>query len=205
MTNLAADLWFFSKVSISFCLKGTQTAEEYSKDDLTREKYAVSLSLGGHAFRFLQRKPWLEFALLVILLMWPSHSRVSLRQTPRYGVDETFASVLPLRVYSSSKFLNLGLDTLRTEHFEGLKHIPHRSAQSRNADRSLCKFSWSARYRRQSSAKRRTCEETVEGRSLVYVKKSSCRSENSNLGHTGPHVSWFWSAAIDYYFLGSIF
>ena len=39
------------------------------------------------------------FALLVVLSMWVSHSRVSVRQTPRYGVDETFASVSPLRVY----------------------------------------------------------------------------------------------------------
>ena len=32
----------------------------------------------------------MEFALLVFLLMWASHSRVSLglRQTPRYGVDD---------------------------------------------------------------------------------------------------------------------
>ena len=94
------------------------------------------------------------------------------RQTPRYGVDETFISVSLLRVYSNSRFFYFGLDTLRTEHFEGLKHIPHRSAQSCNADRSLCSCSWSARhfigrYRRQSSAKRRTCEETVEGRSLI--------------------------------------
>ena len=103
-------------------LKGSQTAEEYSKDDLTREKKAVSLSLGGHAFRFLRRKPRVEFALLVISLMWASHSRVSLRQTPRYGVDETFASVSPLRVYSNSRFIYFGLGTLRTEHFEGLKH-----------------------------------------------------------------------------------
>ena len=66
----------------------------------------------------------MEFALLVILLMWASHSRVSLRQTPRYGVYETFSSVSPLRVYSNSRFLDFGLDTLRTEHFEGLKHIP---------------------------------------------------------------------------------
>ena len=42
----------------------------------------------------------MEFALLVILLMWASYSRVSLRQTPIYGVDETLASVSPLRVYS---------------------------------------------------------------------------------------------------------
>ena len=34
---------------------------------------AVSLSLGGHAFRFLRRKPRVEFALLVILLSWLSH------------------------------------------------------------------------------------------------------------------------------------
>ena len=122
-------------------------------------------------FRFLRRKPRVEFALLVILLMWASHSWVSLRQTPRYGVDETFTNVSPFRVYWNSRFFDFGLDTLRTEHFEGLKHIPHRSAQSCNADRSLCSFSWSARhfigrYRRQSSAKRRTCDETERERLL---------------------------------------
>ena len=31
---------------MSFCRKGSQAAEEYSKDDLTREKGAVSLNLG---------------------------------------------------------------------------------------------------------------------------------------------------------------
>ena len=65
----------------------------------------------------------MEFALLVILLMWASHFRVSLRQTSRYGVDETLASVSPLRVYSNSRLFKF-LDTLRTEHFEELKHIP---------------------------------------------------------------------------------
>ena len=35
---------------MSFRQKGSQTAEEYSKDDLTREKLAVSLYLGGQAF-----------------------------------------------------------------------------------------------------------------------------------------------------------
>ena len=49
-----------------------------------------------------RRKPRgrVEFALLVILLMWASHSRVSLRQTPRYGVDETVSGrlgLLPVR------------------------------------------------------------------------------------------------------------
>ena len=65
-----------------------------------------------------------EFALLVILFTWASHSRVSLRQTPWYGVDETFSSVLPFSVYWNSSFFYFGLDTLRAEHFEGLKHIP---------------------------------------------------------------------------------
>ena len=36
--------------------------------------------------------------------MWASHSRVSLRQTPRYGVDETFSNVSPFRVYWNSRF-----------------------------------------------------------------------------------------------------
>ena len=84
----------------------------------------------------------------------------------RYGVDETFSNVSPFRVYWNTRFFYFSLETLRTEHFEGLKHIPHRSAQSCNAYRSLCSLSWSARhfigrYRRQSSAKRRTCDETV--------------------------------------------
>ena len=38
-----------------FCPKGSQTAAEYSKDDMTREKWAVSLNLGGHAFKFLRK------------------------------------------------------------------------------------------------------------------------------------------------------
>ena len=114
--------------------------------------------------------------------MWASHSRDSLRQTTIYGVDKTFTSVSPLRVYSNSSFFYFGLDTLRTEHFEGLKHIPHRSAQSCNAERFLCSCSWSARhfigrYRRQSSAKRRTCEETVEGRSLYRSKRVGVREQ----------------------------
>ena len=36
--------------------------------------------------------------------MWALHSRVSLRQTPRYDVDETFASVSSLGVYWYSSF-----------------------------------------------------------------------------------------------------
>ena len=82
---------------------------------------------------FVKRKPRVEFALLIILSMWASHSRVSLRQTPRYDVDETLASdsnVSPLRVYWSTSFIDFGLDTLRTKHFERLKHITHRSAHN---------------------------------------------------------------------------
>ena len=128
---------------MSFCLKGSQTAEEYSKDDQTREIGSLTnLGGGGHAFKFLRRKPRVEFALLVISLMWASHSRVSLRQiTLRYGVDEIFSNVSPFRVYWNSRFFYFGLDTLRIEHFDGLKHIPHRSAQSCNTNRSLFSFS----------------------------------------------------------------
>ena len=67
----------------------------------------------------------MEFALLLILLIWASNSRVSQWQTPRYGVDETFGSVLPSGCTEIPDFFYFGLDTLRTEHFEGLKHIPH--------------------------------------------------------------------------------
>ena len=42
VTNLAADLRMFSNLSIYFCLKGSQTVEEYSNDDLTKEKYRQS-------------------------------------------------------------------------------------------------------------------------------------------------------------------
>ena len=62
----------------------------------------------------------MEFALLVILLMWASHSRVSLRQTPRYDVDETFASVSSLRVifqfFFISAFMNIALRRFLHNH-----------------------------------------------------------------------------------------
>ena len=52
----------------------------------------------------------MEFALpvnFVNLFMWASYSRVFLKQTPRYGVEKTFSSVLPsrLRVYWAGNIL----------------------------------------------------------------------------------------------------
>ena len=41
----------------------------YSRKDLTREKYAVSLSFSGQPFRLRLRKDNLEFALDVIIII----------------------------------------------------------------------------------------------------------------------------------------
>ena len=80
------------------------------------------------------------------------------------------------------QFFYFALDTLRTEHFEGLKHISssQRSAQSCNADRSHTAIAsdpldinFIGRYRRQSSAKRRTCEETVAARGTSLYSEGS--------------------------------
>ena len=56
----------------------------YSRKDLPREKYAVSLSFSGQPFRLRLRKDNLEFALDVMTSMCFVHSRLSLTVTPRY-------------------------------------------------------------------------------------------------------------------------
>ena len=50
---------------MSFCIKASQTAEEYSKDALSREKKAVSLSLGGPAFQVPPKEAQSGIALLI--------------------------------------------------------------------------------------------------------------------------------------------
>ena len=44
-------------LSISPCLYGSHTGQEYSKSDRTIEKYAISFNLVGHPFKFLLKKP----------------------------------------------------------------------------------------------------------------------------------------------------
>ena len=53
----------------------------YSRKDLTREKYAVSLSFSGQPFRLRLRKDNLEFALDVMTSMCFVHSKSSLTVT----------------------------------------------------------------------------------------------------------------------------
>ena len=56
----------------------------YSRKDLTREKYAVSLSFSGQPFRLRLIKDNFEFALDVMTSMCFVHSKSSLTVTPRY-------------------------------------------------------------------------------------------------------------------------
>ena len=56
-------------LSISPCLYGFFTGQEYSKSHQTIEKYAISYNFGGHSFKFLLKKPSVELALLAILEM----------------------------------------------------------------------------------------------------------------------------------------
>ena len=65
--------------------RGCQTVALYSRKDLTREKYAVSLSFSGQPFRLCLRKDNLEFALDVMTSMCFVHSKSSLTVT-RVGV-----------------------------------------------------------------------------------------------------------------------
>ena len=86
---------------------------------------------------------------------------LKLKQMPRYGVDEMFSSVSLFNMCTGIPvFYYFGLDTLKTEHFQGLKHI---NLPSPATQIGLC----CCRYSRQSFAMRRTCDETVEGRTLI--------------------------------------
>ena len=71
----------------------------YSRKDLTREKYAVSLSFSGQPFRLRLRKDNLEFALDVMTSMCFVHSKSSLTVTPRYLASFTSSSTCPDNSY----------------------------------------------------------------------------------------------------------
>ena len=74
--NLAACLCVFSSLSISFCRCGSQTTELYSSDERIKARYAVFLQFSGQCFKFLLRKPSVELAFLVILLIWGLFSNI---------------------------------------------------------------------------------------------------------------------------------
>ena len=61
---------------------------------------------------------------------------------------------MPAEMFSNVLPFYFGLNTPRTEHFEGLKDIPHQYAESCNADRSMqllliCPAFHRGRYRRE--------------------------------------------------------
>ena len=51
------------------CLYESHTGQEHFKSDRTIEKYAISFNFEGQPFKFLLKKPSVEFALLTILDM----------------------------------------------------------------------------------------------------------------------------------------
>ena len=75
----------------------------YFRKDLTREKYAVSLSFSGQPFRLRLRKDNLEFALDVMTSMCFVHFKSSLTVTPRYLASFTSSSTCPDNSYSNSQ------------------------------------------------------------------------------------------------------
>ncbi len=79
-------------------------------------------------------------------------------------------SITPSMVYSLCNLFLSTLAMVMMTHFDGLNRIPQVEAQ-RPSFRSCCRVFWSSsdfmmRYKRQSSAKRRTCDVTCAGRSL---------------------------------------
>ena len=68
-TKRAALRCTISSLSELYFWRGCQTVALYSRKDLTREKYAVSLSFSGQPFRLRFRKDNLEFALDVMTSM----------------------------------------------------------------------------------------------------------------------------------------
>ena len=94
-TKRAALRCTISSLSELYFWRGCQTVALYSRKDLTREKYAVSLSFSGQPFRLRLRKDNLEFALDVMASMCFVHSKSSLTVTPRYLASFTSSSTCP--------------------------------------------------------------------------------------------------------------
>ena len=94
-TKRAALRCTISSLSELYFWRGCQTVVLYSRKDLTREKYAVSLSLSGQPFRLCLRKDNLEFALDVKTSMCFVHSKSSLTVTHRYLASFTSSSTCP--------------------------------------------------------------------------------------------------------------
>ena len=77
-TKRAALRCTISSLSELYFWRGCQTVALYSRKDLTREKYAVSLSFSGQPFRLRLRKDNLEFALDVMCLNRPRKRGLSI-------------------------------------------------------------------------------------------------------------------------------
>ena len=92
--NLAALLWIFSNLVMSFCRYGSHIVDPYSRVDRTREIYAVFLQLCGHFLVFLVIKPSVALAFLDILSMWVPHLRSLDIRRPRYGLFSTPCSIV---------------------------------------------------------------------------------------------------------------
>ena len=104
-TKRAALRCTISSLSELYFWPGCRTVALYSRKDLTREKYAVSLSFSGQPFRLRLRKDNLEFALNVMTSMCFVHSKSSLTVTPRYMVSFT---ALPLQVPALNTHIGRG-------------------------------------------------------------------------------------------------
>ena len=95
-TKRAALRCTISSLSELYFWWGCQTVALYSRKDLTREKYAVSLSFSGQPFMLRLRKDNLEFAFDVMTSsMCFVHSKSSLTVTPRYLASFTSSSTCP--------------------------------------------------------------------------------------------------------------
>ena len=73
----AALFCILSNLSISLLVYGSHIKHPYSRVDLTIAKQANFLQSWWHWRRFLGRKPSVQLALLVILLMWLLHFKSS--------------------------------------------------------------------------------------------------------------------------------
>ena len=72
---------------MSFSRWGSHTTALYSKVDRTCAKYAVFLHDLGQCLRLRFKNPSVEFAFLVLFLIYGLNLRSSGRVTPRYGIS----------------------------------------------------------------------------------------------------------------------
>ena len=146
----------------------SQTLEACSRVGLSVVLYALSSIFREPIVKFCLKNPSSLFALAHMLLMCLSHPRLLWMVTPRYLAADTVSRVCPWRVFLVSS---------RRLHLWEWTDISHSDSHSSSRPRSCCCThptglgTHNKTVQDGASANSQDGEETLRGRSLMYMRK----------------------------------